>query len=105
MTIKIDLWERFWEKDVFKNQEDPLKLIPPPETYVGVPPAVAFLAEVDLSTHVETVAPEEGAVPVPAGSLPSSQRARLPTLVGKKLAEAKETLVIDKFGISYKKRI
>jgi hypothetical protein len=100
----MDLCERFWEKDVFENQEDPLKLIPPPDTYVGVPPAVAFLAEVDLSTHVEIFAPAEGAVPVPAGSLPSNQRARFPTLVGEK-AVMKGTLVIDKFGISYKKHI
>jgi hypothetical protein len=104
MTIKIERWERFCAKDIFENQEDPLKLIPPPDTYVGVPPAVAFLAEVDLSTHVETFAPAEGAVPVPAGSNPSSQRAKLPTLVGEK-AVTYGTLVIDKFGISYKKHI
>ena len=76
ITIKIERWERFCAKDRFENQEDPLKLIPPPDTYVGVPPAVAFRADVDLSVHVETVAPAEGGVPVPAGSKPSNQRAQ-----------------------------
>ena len=58
--------------------------MPPPETYVGVPPAVAFFKDVDLSVHVDTVAPAEGAVPVPAGSLPSSHKAMLPILKGLK---------------------
>ena len=63
-----------------------MKLIPPPERYVGDPVAVAFFA-VALSTHVETVAPFAGTTPVPAGSVPSNHKAHPEIAVGEKYVE------------------
>ena len=68
--------------------------MPPPATYVGVPVPVPCFAETDLSTHVETVAPVEGIVRVPAGSFPSNQRTQPDTLSGLKYG-------VRKIGIPY----
>ena len=63
--------------------EDPLNEIALLELlYVGVPMDVPFAELPDLSTHVVTVAPFDGGVPVPAGSAPSSQRAQPAMEVG-----------------------
>jgi hypothetical protein len=43
---------------------------------------VPFAELPDLSTHVVTVAPFDGGVPVPAGSAPSSHRAQPVIFVG-----------------------
>jgi len=59
--------------------------MPPPDTKVGVPPFVQLRADTDLSVQVDTVAPLEGGVPVPAGSVPSNQRTQPLTLLGVKV--------------------